>query len=428
MRHSIREFATLLGVETTTVTNWRSGLSSVRPRSATQAILDTTYQQRASAEDRARFAQIVAEGEPAWRHRHPITRRLSGHGDGADAAPAPTGDVQHVEVAVTDAGISDELLTVLARIQRLSRSVDPAIIDQLHASTRLSIAQYETLNPANLIPALKKQRLWLDELTDQCSHPVQRRQLCRVASETSGLLGYIAVGHGNFSLARAYCTESYELGDHAEDDNLAAWARGMQSFCEYYAGDYDKSLQFAEDGLARADGGPQMARLAINGVARAKGKLGDTAGVHRAVGHAHELLEHYGAPAGVPSSIALESYSPAQVAGNAATAYLSLAMPDQVETYANHALAEMSETSSPWGRSLVKIDVARSHVLSKDADLDAAAEIMLGALDPSRGTPMIQVRRRGMEFVQDATARWGDTPALRDIRDMLVDSANPQDG
>ncbi|WP_281916534.1 hypothetical protein [Nocardia sputorum] len=46
MRKSIREFAALLGVETTTITNWRSGLSAVTPRSGTQAILDTTYQQR----------------------------------------------------------------------------------------------------------------------------------------------------------------------------------------------------------------------------------------------------------------------------------------------------------------------------------------------------------------------------------------------
>ncbi|MEV0359543.1 hypothetical protein AB0H71_26160 [Nocardia sp. NPDC050697] len=70
MRRSVRDFAALLGLETTTVANWRSGLSAVVPRSNTQAILDTTYQSRASDDDRARFEQILAEGEATWRDRH----------------------------------------------------------------------------------------------------------------------------------------------------------------------------------------------------------------------------------------------------------------------------------------------------------------------------------------------------------------------
>ncbi|HLS77535.1 MAG TPA: hypothetical protein VK083_12165 [Nocardia sp.] len=75
MRKSIRQFAALLGVETTTVNNWRSGLSAVRPRPVTQAILDTTYAQRTTPDDRARFEQIVAEGEAAWRSRYSAPAR-----------------------------------------------------------------------------------------------------------------------------------------------------------------------------------------------------------------------------------------------------------------------------------------------------------------------------------------------------------------
>ncbi|WP_280254853.1 hypothetical protein [Nocardia wallacei] len=75
MRRSVRDFAALLGLEVTTVTNWRAGLGRVKPRSATQAILDTTLDQRATAEDRARFDQILEEGEAAWRQRHHISSR-----------------------------------------------------------------------------------------------------------------------------------------------------------------------------------------------------------------------------------------------------------------------------------------------------------------------------------------------------------------
>lgn len=78
MRRSVRDFAALLGLETTTVNNWRTGLSSVRPRSNTQTILDITLDQRATADDRARFEQILAEGEAAWRERHHATHRQVG--------------------------------------------------------------------------------------------------------------------------------------------------------------------------------------------------------------------------------------------------------------------------------------------------------------------------------------------------------------
>ncbi|QIS02576.1 hypothetical protein F5X71_09805 [Nocardia brasiliensis] len=291
MRHSIREYAAVLGVETTTITNWRSGLSSVTPRPATQAILDTTYQQRATPDDRARFDQIVAEGENAWRARHqplPPSVIAGGRPNEVDAqSPA-------------DQGSSEELIGVLTRVHKLSRSISPDVVQQLQGSTLSSIAEYETIDPAALVPALRKQRNWLDELVDQCGDPAQRRQLFETASETSGLLGYIAVGTGNFSTARAYCLESFLLGSHAQDSNLMAWARGMQSFCEYYAGQFDQALAYAEDGLARAAAGPQSVRLAINGVARAKGKLGDIDGVHHAVDAAYTMLARTGAPTGVP--------------------------------------------------------------------------------------------------------------------------------
>ncbi|UGT60427.1 hypothetical protein [Nocardia asteroides] len=88
MRHSIREFAALLGIETTTINNWRSGLSAVTPRSKIQSILDTTYGQRATAEDRARFAEIVGEGEVAWRARH---RRMPSANASASAEKAVDG-------------------------------------------------------------------------------------------------------------------------------------------------------------------------------------------------------------------------------------------------------------------------------------------------------------------------------------------------
>lgn len=45
---------------------------------------------------------------------------------------------------------------------------------------------------------------------------------------TAGVLGYVAVGRGEFPLARAYCLEAFHLADFAHA-RLRAWARGLQS-------------------------------------------------------------------------------------------------------------------------------------------------------------------------------------------------------
>jgi transcriptional regulator with XRE-family HTH domain len=415
LRLSRLEFARKLGVTPRTLALWETGRTTT-PHAASRRLL---YKVLLNADEDAvtRFQQNLNSGD-AVAEDGSIEAAAGQEYTQSQGSVDPVNGVEGLPYDIQ--GSMEELLTILGRIHKLSRLVNPEIISQLQYSTLLSIAQYETVDPSALVSPLRKQRAWLDALLGECSHPGQRRQLFEIASETSGLLGYIAVGSGNFSLARAYCLESFQLGDHAQDGNLMAWARGMQSFCEYYAGQYDKALNYAQDGLTHAQSGPQSVRLAINGVARAMGKLGDIEGVHRAVDHTYELMSRNDASEGVPSSISLESYSPAQVAGNAATSYLSLAMPERVEQYVGLALPEMSDINSPWGRSLVMIDLARSRVLAEDADLDSAAGIMLDALDVSPGKPMMQVRRRGEEFVQDAVSRWGNTSQLRTVQEALA--------
>ncbi|WP_280467624.1 hypothetical protein [Nocardia cyriacigeorgica] len=404
MRRSVRDFAGLLGVETTTVNNWRAGLSNVTPRSSTQSILDTTFAQRATPDDRERFERVVAEGESAWRIRNR-------GGPQQDSSPNGLKSADDDRV---------ELLTVLNRVQKLSRSVDTDVVDQMHSSTLGVIEGYETAEPTDLVPSLRKQRAWLESLIDECGDPFQRIRLFEIAGQTSGLLGYIAASCGSFAVARAYCLESYQLSCYATDPVLMAWARGMQSFCEYYAGCYPEALRFAEAGVAAAAGGPQSVRLIVNGVARAKGKLGDAEGVRRAVDEAYQLQSRSDEGTAQRSSISLDGYSSAQLAGNGATAYLSLAMPDEVERYGRFALREMPAEQSPWGWALVQLDMARAHVMSADGDFDAAVTIMGEILDQTNGPFMTPVRCRAMEFVDDAAARWGQLPQLRENRAQVV--------
>lgn len=167
--------------------------------------------------------------------------------------------------------------------------------------------------------------------------------------------------------------KAFDLGDYARNSNLQAWARGINSFCEYYAGRFDEAVRLATDGLRYAHSSPQSVRLMISGTARALGKLGDVDGVRRAAEEAYDLM----LPNGVPSSISLECYSAAQTASNAATAYVSLGMPEKVQDYVDLALPDINESDSPWSRSLVLIDLARSQILAKELTWTTASNSFL---------------------------------------------------
>jgi hypothetical protein len=321
----------------------------------------------------------------------------------------------------------EDVTDVLARVQHLSTAVDPEVIGHLQGSVADTIAQYERLDHDSLVPALVKQRAWVGRLLPGCHRLDQRQQLLEVAGTASGVLGYVAVGRGDFPLARAYCLEAFQLASLAQAATLQAWARGLQSFCEYYAGRYDDALRLAEDGLMYARSGPQSIRLTVNGVARAKGKLGDIQGVHRAVGKAHDLMASNDVPAGVPSSISLESYSAAQTASNAATAYVALGMTSKVQHYVSLALPDISASASPWSRSLVMLDLALSHARSADpqgGDLDQATGLVLEALAISASRPVISVTQRADEFLRDATQRWGNVRQVSAVRDAAAPDAH----
>jgi hypothetical protein len=313
----------------------------------------------------------------------------------------------------------EDVIDVLDRIKRLDRSrVDPEIIAQVRDGLRETVAQYETLDHDCLVPRLQRQRAWAEAALEECGHPGQRQQLYEIAGIASGVLGYVAVGRSEFALARAYCLEAFRLADYAGDTNLQAWARGTHSFCEYYAGRCGDALVLAQDGLRYAGSGRQSVRLIANGVARALGKLGDTQRVHRAIGEADDLMVANDAPDGIASSIALGCYSHAQAASNAATAYVSLGIPGKVQHYIGLAMPEIISCGSPWGQSLVKIDLAFSFLRSRDGDLEHASTLAREALEISAGRPVVSVQQRAAEFIRDATATWGNAPQIAAVREI----------
>ena len=158
---------------------------------------------------------------------------------------------------------SEEVSDIMARVKTLTR-VGGEELTCFELSVDDFVGRYESLGPVQLAPLLTAQRGQLENAIDDHRDPKQRQRLFRVAGQVSGLLAYMAVNRGRYPLARAYCMEAMQLGTFAEDRDLLAWVRGTESFCEYYAGDYRKSFELAQEGLAFAGTGPQSVRLLIN--------------------------------------------------------------------------------------------------------------------------------------------------------------------
>lgn len=314
---------------------------------------------------------------------------------------------------------TEDPLEVYARIHRLGGvPVGDDILSGLQSAIHEITVTYEDQEKTSLSVKLIRQRRWIEKLIEDARHPRQRQALYRLASQTSGVLGYIAVNRAKFSMARAYCMEAFQLGDYGESTDLQAWARGTQSFCEFYAGDFGAARDLARDGLRYADGGVQGVRLAVNGEARALGKLGDVEGVHRSVDLAYALMEKHPSVPGVSSPVSFGGYSLARTASNAVTAYVPLRLPASVQEHAEIAMPEFEASESRWSQSLLRLDLANSLIISPNPDVERGCSLVAEALDISKDRPITSVIQRSREFIS-AASPWADSQTIQNIKDVL---------
>ncbi|MFD6455730.1 hypothetical protein ACFWF3_33605, partial [Nocardia sp. NPDC060220] len=383
MRKSNREFAALLGVETTTINNWRAGLSAVRPRSKTQQILDITLRLHTSEEDRARFDEMVAAGQGAWEEFRRSPRSSSPSTPGTRPA---RGEV--------DATFERSSL-IIERMRLLrAKGVDDGVLDVIEAAFGDILTRYEAEGPTLLAPEVLALRRQVDVLLDQCRQPLHLARLYRFACQMSGALAYMAVNLGRFQHARMYGEEALGLAEFTRDLELIAWVKGTQSFCSYYQGDYARAVDAAQEGLRVAGSSGQAIRLYANGLARALGKLGDSVGVHKAIEAAMNLSDNTGTSHGLTPALSFESYSVPRLMANAATAHLSAGDHSKTLEY-GQSVAELVDTSdSVWSQALVRLDVATALVKQKGPDTEHAMSLARQALATSHGQPIRSVWQR----------------------------------
>ncbi|WP_431906144.1 helix-turn-helix domain-containing protein [Micromonospora carbonacea] len=301
------------------------------------------------------------------------------------------------------AGHRDEVVEPVAEVQARVRDqhayvLDESFLDAMEAFVTEVVDSYELRGPRVLAPLLVRERRRVQPMLMGRARPRQQQRLLAVAGRLSGLLSYMSVNLGRFDSARAYALECFQLAEQADDPDLQAWVRGTQSLAEFYAGNYRDALAFAQDGRRFAGTGRQAVRLAVNGEARAHGRLGDRRAVEKTVGDAYDLLAGFSTEPGMTPCISFGVYSEARTASNAATAHLGLGNAGPVLQFAGRALDIVDSSPSRWSQALVRLDMASALLDTPTEDLDQALALARAAMAAAEGNRIESIEQRLRSF------------------------------
>jgi hypothetical protein len=297
-----------------------------------------------------------------------------------------------------------------------SSALTAELLTDLEQSVVDVVDRYEVEGPLVLAPEAVQARKLVDRLLAGNQRLHQRARLFELASRLSGQLCYMAINLGNFGVARAYGAEAFELARFIEHDELSAWVRGTQSFAAYYAKDYRQSLALAQDGQRYAKNSVQAVRLAINGEARALGKLRDRRGTTEAVTRAYRLLERFPPAPGMTPCISFGIYSEARTASNAATAYLSMADIKRVLVYTEFATRIVDASPSQWSRALVRLDTATALLKGKRPQPEGASLLGRQAIAATRDMCIESIRQRTHDLATELRP-WLHLPSVAEFLD-----------
>ena len=300
-------------------------------------------------------------------------------------------------------------------------NVDDDVLDALAFAINDVVERYETDGPASLARKVRALRSLSHDYLQGHQHPKQRERLYLIAAKLAGLLGYMAVNLGRPSLGRTYCAEAFQLAAQIDAKDVLAWIRGTESLAAYYSGAYGEALDLAKDGQRYAGGGPQAIRLALNGEARAHGKLHNLSGVQEAVARGFDLLSRAEQTdqGGIIPCISFEAYDKPRAAANAATAYLSAGRRDEVLEYARAAEMGVEISDSDWSKALVRLDVASALATGERPEVERCATLGLEALRRADGNPIASVKKRAYEL-HEKLGTWGDLHEVQEFRSELV--------
>jgi hypothetical protein len=170
-----------------------------------------------------------------------------------------------------------------ARFVRSARgAVDADVLDQLTADVRRLAADYIARPPIVLFRPLSELRREVFDMLDQRQRPAVLPSLYAVAGRLCALLAHASGDLGHGYAAETHTRTAWLCADLADDDDLRAFVRWVQSNAAYWSGDHRRAAEVAHAGQQHARGGTSLLRLASQ-EARAWAAIGEVREVERAL-------------------------------------------------------------------------------------------------------------------------------------------------
>lgn len=406
-RKSVREFAAHLGVEMTTVANWRAGLSAVTPRPLTQELLDTLLVQ-VGPQVRERFEQILAEGEAALGARRLPARRVPP----VPGVPAP-GD---------DSALLAQLDDARALVDRTvsACTVGPMMVDLMEERAAGRMLAYTRTPPAQALVTVLPDVLEVQGIAAQRQTAAIQSRLSEVTAVLGLLVADALMKLGQIERANVWYGTARMAADDTADLRLRARVRAQHAMLPYYYGSPEQAVTLARAAQAQLPGAADdSTALAAAAEARALARLGDADGADLALARAVQRTGELGDTA----SDEAFRFSEKRLLLYQSGVLTNLGRTEAARRVQERALALYRNSPDVLvDPALIELDTAIGYAL--DGAVDQACELavrVLTTLPPEHRTTIVLTRAAA---VVDAIAQDGrGRRAVDELRQLMAAGA-----
>ncbi|MCX4096035.1 XRE family transcriptional regulator [Nocardia sp. alder85J] len=387
-RKSVRDFAAHLGVEMTTVANWRAGLAAVTPRPLTQELLDTLLVQ-VGAEVRERFEQILAEGESALRSRRLPIRRGAAAGDtrtAADAGHTPpqvTIPLVGPPIGGSAIGTTDDLIAIELARRTAASDVGSGTVERLEWAVDDLSSAYATTAPTMLLQRLREYLRYTTMLMDSRKTLDEHRRLVVAGGWLALLAATCHVDMGQQSTASVYLSTADELGEQGGQPEIRAWCLETRAWEVLVQGDFSQAVELSRRAQSCAPRGSSVYIQATAQEGRALSRLQDRAGTYDALRRLTRLVSSLPQPEQPEHHF---RYDPAKFDSYVATTLAWLG-DSAAEFHARQTLDRLLATPASKPRRLASAQLDLGLALVKVGKPEEAVELALTAVNSGRLVP-----------------------------------------
>ncbi|MET7989694.1 hypothetical protein ABZU76_02180 [Amycolatopsis sp. NPDC005232] len=165
-------------------------------------------------------------------------------------------------------------------------------LDQLTDDVRRLTVAYQQQPLETLLADMSDTQRKVFELLEGRQRPAQARDLYLLAGVASGLMARAAHDTGASDSALTHARAAFASADNAGHDGLKAWAKGLQSLIAYWAGRYNDSVKYAQQGAEFAYRSQNTSAVWLaSGEARSLAALGRYEDAQRAVERATDARD-----------------------------------------------------------------------------------------------------------------------------------------